>query len=77
MLFSVLSRTPAFYRLDNRRPYHRVGRDRSPRRMPLSISSARKTVTPSPILSGCSLVSLAWVLRQPASTSQTQVTTIC
>ena len=76
MLFSVFSRIQLFIVLIIGGLTIALG-ETLPRRMPLSISSARRTVTLSPILLGCSLVSLAWVSRQPASTRQTQVTTIC
>ena len=77
MLLSVLSRTLLFVVLIIGGLAAASGETAALRPMPLCISSAQKMVTPSPIPSGCSLVSLAWESRRPASTSQTQVTTIC
>jgi hypothetical protein len=76
MLFSILNRAQLFITVIIGGLTIALGETAPPPNAFIYIISPKDgdTVT-NPL--GCSLASLAWVLRQPASTGQTPVTTIC
>ena len=76
MLLSVLSRTQLFVILTMGCFATALGETAAPSNASVYIISPKDGDT-SPVPLGFNLVSLAWESRRPASTSQTQVTTIC